>query len=101
MFKARNHYLLVVVDYGTRLPNGFLLKSIDTETILDILIPLFGSVGFPDEVLTDSGSNFIGKLMQEFHKLVGVIAIRTSSCHPQTDGLVKWFNTNITATLKK
>ena len=93
--------MLVIVDYGTRFPEAIPLKKTDTDTIIEALIPFFGRVGFPEEVLTDRGTNFTSKLMQDFQKMVGIKAIRTSSYHPQTDGMVEWFNACIKASIEK
>ena len=99
--KTRYRYVLVIVDYGTRFPEAIPLKKMDTDTIIDALIPFFGCVGFPEEVLMDRGTNFTSKLMQDFQKIVGIKAIRTYSYHPQTDGMVERFNACIKASIKK
>ena len=99
--KTGYRYVLVIVDYGTRFPEAILLKKTDTDTIIVALIPFFGRVGFPEEVLPDRGTNFTSKLMQDFQKMVGIKAIRTSSYHPQTDGMVERFNACIKASIEK
>ena len=67
--KTGYRHVLVIVDYGTRFPEAIPLKKMDTDTIIDALIPFFGRVGFP-EVLTDRGTNFTSKLMKDFQKMV-------------------------------
>ena len=99
--KTGYRYVLVSVDYGTRFPEAIPLKKTDTDMIIDALIPFFGRVGFPEEVLTDRGTNFTSKLMQDFQKMVGIKAIRTSSYHSQTDGMVEQFNACIKAFIEK
>ena len=55
----------------------------------------------PDEILTDQGSNFTSQLLTEIYRMVHVHPIRTRPYHPQTDGLVEWFNQALKAMLKK
>ena len=96
-----NRYILVVCDYATRYPEAIPLRSIEAETITDELVKLFSRVGIPQDILTDQGSNFTSKLLQELYKLLHIHPIRTSPYHPQTDGLVERFNQTLKAMLRK
>ena len=58
-------YILVICDYATRYPEAIPLRSIDAEHIADELIKVFARVGIPEEILTDQGTNFTSKLLQE------------------------------------
>ena len=53
---------------------------------------LFTRVGVPDEFLTDCETNIVSCLMQELYKLMGVKGIKTTSYHPEMDGMVERFN---------
>ena len=53
---------------------------------------LISTVGVPDGVLTDQGSNFTSKFLAEIYDMLKMKGIRTTPYHPQTDGLVKRFN---------
>ena len=50
--------------------------------------------GVPDILHTDQGRNFESTLLKEVHvcKLLGIVKIRTTPYHPQSDGLVERFN---------
>ena len=61
-------------------------------TIPEKLVDLISTVGVPDEVLTDQGSNFTSKFLAEIYDMLKMKGIRTTPYHPQTDGLVKRFN---------
>ncbi|KAL5516832.1 hypothetical protein EMCRGX_G002255 [Ephydatia muelleri] len=99
--RSGNKYVLVVCDYATRYPEAVALKSIDAEHVAEELIPLFARVGVPREILTDQGSNFTSRLLEELYRLLHVRPIRTSPYHPQTDGLVERFNGTLKAMLRK
>ena len=96
-----NRYILVVCDYATRYPEAIPLRSIEAETIAEELVQLFSRIGIPQEILTDQGSNFTSRLLQELYKLLHVHPIRTSPYHPQTDGLVERFNQTLKTMLRK
>ncbi|XP_016533291.1 uncharacterized protein LOC103146684 [Poecilia formosa] len=60
---AGNRYMLVVTDYATKYPEVFPLKSIKARPIASCLVQLFARVGFPREILTDQGTNFMSTLL--------------------------------------
>ena len=94
-------YILVICDYATRYPEAIPLRSIDAEHIADELIKVFARVGIPEEILTDQGTNFTSKLLQELYRLLKIQAVRTSPYHPQCDGLVECFNQTLKMMLRK
>ena len=79
-------------DYATRYPEAIPMKSADAEHVAEELVKVFARVGIPREILSDQGSSFKSKLLQELYRLLRVEALRMSPYHPQTDGLVEHFN---------
>ena len=59
-------YILTVVHYCTRYPEAIPLKSIDVETAAEALVDIFSRTGIPKEMLSDRGTEFTSKLMNEF-----------------------------------
>lgn len=94
-------FILVICDYATRYPEAFPLRSITTPKVISALVQLFSRVGFPKEILTDQGTNFTSRLMQQLHQQLGIKALRTTPYHPQTDGLVERFNHTLKNMLRK
>ena len=94
----RGHkYILVLCDYATKYPEAIPLKSIDSESIANVMVEVFSRLGIPKEIVTDQGSNFLSLLMNQLCKLLSIEKIKTSPYHPQANGLVENFN----GTLKK
>ena len=90
-------FILTVVDYATRYPEAEALKTIDTVSVAKALIGIFCRVGFPEEILTDQGTQFMSNVMKEVNRLLSIKQLRTTPWHPMCNGLVERFN----ATLKK
>ncbi|XP_052713999.1 uncharacterized protein LOC128187632 [Crassostrea angulata] len=84
-------------DYATKYPIAVALKNQEAETVAEALMGIFADVGFPNEILTDQGSNFMSELIKELCRLLKVSKLVSSPYHPQTNGLVEKFN----GTLKK
>ena len=95
--KARNKYVLVLMDYTSKWPEAYALRNVTTETVVKCLIDMTTRVGIPEEVLTDNDSNFVSKTMREYCTTMGIEHMKTSPYHLQTDGMVERFN----ATLKR
>ena len=99
--RTGNRFVLVVVDYATRYPEAIPLRMVDAEQVAETLMDFLSSVGIPVEIITDHGSNFMSKLLKEIYHLMGVKPICTSPYHPQTDGLVEWFNQTLKVMLRR
>ncbi len=67
-----NRYILTLVDYATRYPEAIPLAKIDTESIAEAMLEIFSRVGFPEEVLSDQGPQFVSVLMREVCRLVSI-----------------------------
>uniref|UniRef100_A0A7N6BLW2 Gypsy retrotransposon integrase-like protein 1 n=1 Tax=Anabas testudineus TaxID=64144 RepID=A0A7N6BLW2_ANATE len=99
--KAGNRYMLVITDYATKYPEVFPLKSVKAKAVAFSLVQFFSRVGFPREILTDQGTNFMSTLLKQVYKLLGIVSVRTTPYHPQTDGLTERFNQILKQMLRK
>lgn len=50
-----NRYILIVVDYSFRYLEVVVLKNIDIEIVVEVLVEIFSRVGILREVLLDMG----------------------------------------------
>ena len=82
--KTGNRYMLVITDYATRYPDVFPLKSIKAKAVAFSLVQFFSRVGFPREILTDQGTNFMSTLLKQVYQLLGIKGVRTTSLVPDT-----------------
>ena len=85
-------YILTVVDYATRYPEAVALTNIQADTVASALVGIFTRVGFPQEILSDRGTQFTADLTQQLWKVCGIKTLLSSPYHPQTNGLCERFN---------
>ena len=84
-----NRYMLTIVNYATRYPEAIALPKIETERVVEALLEVFCRAGFPKEVLSDRGMQFILELMQDVCRLMSIKQLFTTPCNPKCNGLVK------------
>ena len=94
-------YILTIVDVATRFPEAIPLRKIDTESVAEALMSVFSRVGFPDELLSDRGTQFASDLMKEFCRLCSIQQIHSSPYHPIANGQVERFNGVLKTMLRK
>lgn len=93
-------YLLTAVDRFSRWPEVFLLKDITTETIAkEFVAGHVSRFGVPAKITTDRGSQFEARMFAELTKILGAHRIRTTSYHPQANGLVERFHRDVKAAI--
>ena len=96
-----HRYILVMVDFATRYPEAEALKNVEAETVAEALWNMWSRLGVPNQVLTDRGSQFTGRIMQEVYKLLAIKGLTTTPYHAQCNGLVERFNGTLKSMLKK
>ncbi|KAJ1084485.1 hypothetical protein NDU88_004632 [Pleurodeles waltl] len=87
-----NRFILVVVDHTTRYPEEIPLRTTTAPAVAKALLGIFSRVGFPKEVVSDRGSNFMSAYLKAMWKECGVTYKFTTPYHPQTNELVERFN---------
>ena len=99
--KKGNRYILTVVDYATRYPEAFPLKTQSAEGIATAMIGMFARVGIPEEIVSDQGTSFMSELMTQLCQSLSVSQIRSSIYHPEANGLTERFNGTLKSMLRK
>ena len=76
---------------GTRYPYCVPLKSLDAISVADELVEILSHTDIPEELLTDQGAVFVGKVCSELCRLLNIKHITTTTYHPQSNGaLERW-----------
>ena len=87
-----NRFILTVLDLCTHYPEAVPLRDHTAQSVAQALASVFSRFGFPQEVLSDQGTDFMSALMQIFLNDFGINHIRTSPYRPQTNGACERFN---------
>eukprot|EP00794_Sanderia_malayensis_P021282 gene21282-23353_t len=94
-------YILTMVDYATRYNDAVPLKNIDTETVAEALLDMYSRLSFPEEILSDNGTQFISECMEEVSRLLSIKQLTSMPYHPMCNGLVEKFNGTLKAMLRR
>ena len=88
---------MTLVYYATRYPEAVPFKNIETEAVAEALLDIYSRLGIPEEVLSDLGTQFVSKCMEEVSRLLSIKPPTATRYHPICNGLVERFD----GTLKK
>ena len=88
----KEHQYMTLGDYATRYPEVVPLKNIETETVAEALLDMYSRLKIPEEVLSDLGTQFVSKFMEEVSRLLSIKQLTTTPYHPIYNGLLEHFN---------
>ena len=97
---CNNRYLLVIQDYFTKWPEAIPLPDQTATRIMTELIKFFSRFGLPDVLHSDQGRNFESTVLRETLQAFGVAKSRTTSYHPQGDGMAERLNRSLLQMLR-
>ena len=88
-----NRYILTAVDYFTKWPEAYAIADQEAETVCDALLGgMLCRFGVPEELHSDQGRNFESRVFASLCDKLGIHKTRTTTLHPQSDGLVERFH---------
>ena len=76
------------------------MPGVEAERVAEALFNMFARLGFPSEILTDLGSQFMSEVMKEVSRLLSIHMLNTTTYHPMCNGIVK-FNGTLKRMLRK
>lgn len=93
-------YLLVAMGYFTKWQEACAVFDQSALTTAERLVEeMFCRFGVPEELHSDQGRHFEAKVLQEVCRRLGVKKTRTTSLHPQSNGLAERFNGTLSTQL--
>ncbi|GBN44542.1 Retrovirus-related Pol polyprotein from transposon 412 [Araneus ventricosus] len=91
-----NRYVIVLMDYFIKWPEAIPIPDEETSTVAEELVRSWISCYVVPMILhSDLSTNFNPALFTELCKPLEILKTRTTSLHPQSDGMVKRFNRTI------
>lgn len=93
-------YCLTIMDRYSRWPTAIPLEDMTATTVAQALINDWISMfGVPLRITTDQGRQFESMLFTELNNVLGVQHLRTTTYHPQSNGLIERFHRTLKAAL--
>lgn len=97
---AGHRYLLTCVDRFTRWAEATPLADITTDTVAQAFITTWVSrFGVPLSLTSDRGGQFESNVWNKVMTILGIRRHRTSSYHPQSNGMVERFHRQLKSSL--
>ncbi|GFO13362.1 gypsy retrotransposon integrase-like protein 1 [Plakobranchus ocellatus] len=94
-------YLLTLVDVSTRWAEAVPLRRITAKDVAEALFSIFTRLGFPKEIQSDRGQQFMSNLLAEFNSLCDIKHFVSTPYHPQTNGIVERFHSTLKSIIRK
>ncbi|KII74858.1 Pro-Pol polyprotein [Thelohanellus kitauei] len=94
-------YILAVQDYFTKWLVTAALTDQKAEAVIQELVKIFANFGLPKIIHSDQSRNFESFAFQQMCRSFGIEKSRTTSYHPQSNGLVERANQSILNILRK
>lgn len=90
-----NRYIITFIDRFTRWPEAVPVPDVTAEVVAKNFYNVWISrFGCPLRITTDQGRQFESNLFTSLARLLGIKKLRTTSYHPQSNGLVeRWHRT--------
>jgi len=97
-----NKYLLVISNCFTKWVEAFPLENFKASTTAEVFVnQVVSRFDVPLELHMDQGRNFDSRIFKELSRLLGIKKTRTTSFHPQSNGLVERQHQTLTNYLAK
>ncbi|SAL96045.1 hypothetical protein, partial, partial [Absidia glauca] len=84
-----NTWLLVMVDVCTRFSILRALPDKRSDTIIHMLIQVFGDFGYPRIIQSDNGREFKNQFFERLHKAMGIDRRFSTPYHPRGNGVAE------------
>ncbi|UYV82717.1 K02A2.6-like, partial [Cordylochernes scorpioides] len=89
LFEIEGRKYLGIVDYYTKYPEMFELRSTKAEMVIEKLKEVFARFGVPEIMMTDNGPPFQSTEMMEFAKEWNVTHTTSRPRFPQSNGMIE------------
>ncbi len=90
--KTSIRFILTIVEHATMWPEAYAIKEHTAHVVGQCFTDFVSRYGIAREVLTDLGTAFNSKQMEQLMKYYGVKHIKTTVAHPQTNAVVESFH---------
>ena len=85
----QNSMFLIVVDAHSKWLEVIPVRSTTSSSTIEVLRDLFARFGIPEQIVTDSGAQFVSEEFQAFVRSNGIRHLTSAPYHPATNGLAE------------
>ena len=85
-------FILTYIDYYSSYPEAYILKEITSREVIKALSDIFARFGFPEEIVSDNGKQFVSEEFEVFLKSCGIKHIRVSPYYARSNGKLERFH---------
>ena len=97
---SKNRFILTVIDMATHYPEAIALTEHTAAQVAKALITVFSRFGFPSEILSDQGSDFMSELMRLFMSEFNIGHVKISAYHAQSNAICERWNGTMKAMIR-
>ena len=94
-------YLLTAICMATKWPEAIPLKSITAKSVAVGMMEIFSRTGIPLQMVTDQGTQFVGKVMEHLCSSLHIDKLKTTPYHPEGNGVCERMHGTLGAMLTK
>ena len=95
-------YILLAVDYVSKWVEAIATRTNDSRVVMSFVRSnIFCRFGIPRAIISDQGTHFCNRLLENMLKKYGVTHRIATPCHPQTNGQAEISNREIKKILEK
>lgn len=100
--KSGNRYILTAIEFLTRWPVALAVPNINEVTTTEFFYKcIVSTMGVPNYILSDRGSNFASVYTSTFLKKLGCRAVTTTAYRAQSNGCCERLNQTLCRTIAK
>ena len=99
--KGGYRYLLTCVCMASKWPEAIPLKRMTAKSVAEGLVDIFSRTGIPLQLVSDQGTQFVGKVVKQLCRCLHIDRIRTTPYHPEGNGVVERLHGTLVPMLTK
>lgn len=85
-------FILTYIDYYSSYPEAYVLREITSRDVIKVLTDIFARFGFPEEIVSDNGKQFVSAEFENFLKSCGIKHTRVSPYFARSNGKLERFH---------
>ena len=99
--KGGHRFILTYICLATKWPEAVHVRNVSSGTVGQAMVYIFCRTAIPCQLLTDQGSQFLGGLVRQLCKVLGVVQVNTTAYHPQANGALERLHGTLESILTK